>query len=250
MFPYSFLNRPASLTHIIVTTMIVSSHNFTSVTDIFGCTLARNRTVRFSAPLAVAGWCFRCSLQLQYSSIFSCNLISHVWHYSVWGLDLVGIDHFSKWIVFWEIFHNFQEFCNNICLNIFTVWRVKVDAVPGPCSVFLAFIVVVVYLVKLKFVVILGLIQSLLVWLNCYIENFLVGWKLAKSVVYIFGVYLCTSCAWMHQNNYMDNQDASIWMFLMSIVAEVVFLCTKRFIWILKMNYINPQNDPRYYWMS
>ena len=50
-------------------------------------------------------------------------------------------------------------------------------------------------------------------------------------------VYQCISCALMHQDIYMDDQDFlwSSWMSWMSINAQVVARCPKTFIWMIKM---------------
>ena len=50
-------------------------------------------------------------------------------------------------------------------------------------------------------------------------------------------VYWCISCALIHQDIYMDDQDFPwwSWMYWMSIEAQFVPRCTKTFIWMIKM---------------
>ena len=51
-------------------------------------------------------------------------------------------------------------------------------------------------------------------------------------------VYQCISCALMHQDIYMDDQDFlwSNWMSWMFITTQVVARCTKTLIWMIKIS--------------
>ena len=72
----------------------------------------RDWTVRPPAPLAVAGWWWRCNSLLQYSSIFPWYLFCHVWYSSVGCFNLICVDHWFQHIMLRKALDNFEKFSN------------------------------------------------------------------------------------------------------------------------------------------
>ena len=166
---FQYLGRHSG---IMFTGMVVFPLNLTMVTNILSSAFTRHRTVGLPADLTIACWRWWCNILLQYSSILAGDLTCHVRNSPITDFNRVGVDDWSKNIIFGEIFNNFEELSSDVGLNIFAEGRIEIDAVASPGPVLLG--ATGINLIVSQLVAVTSLLQGLLIRRNCSLEYVLI----------------------------------------------------------------------------